>query len=471
MLRFATATADPERGALLQKVQERGTQIETALLFFDLEWAALDDELAEALLAADGLDFCRHHLRTRAPLPPAPAVRAGGADPRREGAHELQRVVAPVRGADRGDRRRRSRTPTSPSRSRSRCRGCSPPSATSAAPPPARSRAALEPGLRVRGYVLNTLLAEKMVDDRLRSYPHWLASRNLANEASDESVDGADRGGARPLRAAAPLVPAEGAAARRRPARRLRPDGRRSPTRTSRSRGRARRTSCSSRSPASRRSWPTPRGRSSTSAGSTRPVRPGKRGGAFCSYTVPSAAPYVMLNYTARRRDVLTLAHELGHGVHAALARHAGRVPLHDAADAGRDRERVRRDAGLRPPARGGADAGLPARAAGREHRGLDRDRVPPGRDEPLRAPRPHRRGASRASSRSTGSATCGRSRRRSCSATRSRSPTTTGSGGPTSPTSSTRRATSTRTRTGSCSRSRSTGATRSRARTSRPRT
>jgi oligoendopeptidase F len=54
------------------------------------------------------------------------------------------------------------------------------------------------------------------------------------------------------------------------------------------------------------------------------PVRPGKRGGAFCSYTVPSAAPYVLLNYTARRRDVLTLAHELGHGVHAALARHQG---------------------------------------------------------------------------------------------------------------------------------------------------
>ena len=64
MLRFATATADPERGALLQKVQERGTQIETRLLFFELEWAALDDERAEELLAADGLDFARHHLRT-----------------------------------------------------------------------------------------------------------------------------------------------------------------------------------------------------------------------------------------------------------------------------------------------------------------------------------------------------------------------------------------------------------------------
>ena len=48
--------------------------------------------------------------------------------------------------------------------------------------------AALEPGLRTRAYVFNTLLQDKAVDDRLRSYPNWLAARNLANEASDESV-------------------------------------------------------------------------------------------------------------------------------------------------------------------------------------------------------------------------------------------------------------------------------------------
>jgi len=54
------------------------------------------------------------------------------------------------------------------------------------------------------------------------------------------------------------------------------------------------------------------------------PPRPGKRGGAFCSYTVPSRHPYVLLNYTSRPNDVLTLAHELGHGVHAALARPQG---------------------------------------------------------------------------------------------------------------------------------------------------
>jgi oligoendopeptidase F len=50
------------------------------------------------------------------------------------------------------------------------------------------------------------------------------------------------------------------------------------------------------------------------------PPRPNKRPGAFCAYTVPSVHPYLLLNYTSRRRDVLVLAHELGHGVHAALA-------------------------------------------------------------------------------------------------------------------------------------------------------
>ncbi len=46
----------------------------------------------------------------------------------------------------------------------------------------------LEPGLRTRSFVLNTLLADKSVDDRLRHFDSWISSRNLANEASDESV-------------------------------------------------------------------------------------------------------------------------------------------------------------------------------------------------------------------------------------------------------------------------------------------
>ncbi len=50
------------------------------------------------------------------------------------------------------------------------------------------------------------------------------------------------------------------------------------------------------------------------------PVRPGKAPGAFAHPTVPSAHPYLLLNYQGRIRDVMTLAHELGHGVHQVLA-------------------------------------------------------------------------------------------------------------------------------------------------------
>jgi len=54
------------------------------------------------------------------------------------------------------------------------------------------------------------------------------------------------------------------------------------------------------------------------------PTRPGKASGAFSHPTVPSAHPYVLLNYQGKTRDVMTLAHELGHGVHQVLAAKQG---------------------------------------------------------------------------------------------------------------------------------------------------
>ena len=83
-------------------------------------------------------------------------------------------------------------------------------------------------------------------------------------------------------------------------------------------------------------------------------MRPGKRGGAFCAYTVPSHHPYLLLNWTSKRRDVLTLAHELGHGIHAYLSRPQGVFHQRHAADPGRDGIGVRRDGDLRPAARPG---------------------------------------------------------------------------------------------------------------------
>ncbi len=59
------------------------------------------------------------------------------------------------------------------------------------------------------------------------------------------------------------------------------------------------------------------------------PLRPGKSPGAFSASTVPSVHPYVLLNYQGRTRDVMTLAHELGHGVHQVLAGPQGALMSH----------------------------------------------------------------------------------------------------------------------------------------------
>ena len=76
----------------------------------------------------------------------------------------------------------------------------------------------------------------------------------------------------------------------------------------------------------SRPSSPRSAGASSTSRWIDAPLRPGKAPGAFAHPTVPSAHPYLLLNYQGSTRDVMTLAHELGHGVHQVLAGPQGQL-------------------------------------------------------------------------------------------------------------------------------------------------
>jgi oligoendopeptidase F len=319
-LRFATDQADPARGALLQRMQERATEIQTKLLFFELEWAALEDERADQLLEADGLDFCRHHLRAarryRPHLLTEPEERVlaeKSISSQSAWARLFSELTSALRVKLDGDE-----APLDVALSRLQAPDRDLRRATAEA-----VTDALEPGLRTRAFVYNTLIYDKAVEDRLRSYPHWLASRNLANEASDESVMAlieAVRGRydipQRWYVLKAKLLGIDKLADYDRVA----PvSGQDVSYSFSDARDLVLETYGSFAEEAGRVAQ-----RFFDERWVDAPARPNKRGGAFCSYTVPSVHPYVMLNFTARRRDVLTMAHELGHGLHAALAQPQG---------------------------------------------------------------------------------------------------------------------------------------------------
>ena len=223
-LLFAVDTADPATGALMARTEERATEIGNEILFVELEWAALDDARAEELIAADELAFCRHYLasarryrphllsepeerilsdkgltstsawvRLFSELTSAMTVELNGET------IGLEQGLSQLMSPDREVRRTAAEAVT----------------------------AGLAPGLRTRAFVFNTLLVDKSVDDRLRKYPSWIASRNLANEASDESVqaliDAVQARSDIPQR----WYAAQGAPARARAPRRLRPHGER----------------------------------------------------------------------------------------------------------------------------------------------------------------------------------------------------------------------------------------------------
>jgi oligoendopeptidase F len=322
MLAFSVDTADPKIGALMQRMQEKSTAIETKLLFFELEWAALDDDRAEELLAADGLETARHFLRSarryRPHLLSEPEEKIL-AEKAISGASAWSRLFSEQVSA------LQVTLPDEPEPvplDAALARLMSPDREVRRATAEAVT-AALAPGLRTRAYIFNTLLHDKAVDDRLRKYDNWLAARNLSNEASDESVQAllsAVRNryeiARRWYRLKAQLLGVDQLADYDRMAAVTQDD---EPVDWEDAKELVLATYADF----------TPElGDPARAFFDDRridaPPRPAKRGGAFAAYTVPSEHPYLMLNYTAKRRDVLVLAHEMGHGLHADLARPRG---------------------------------------------------------------------------------------------------------------------------------------------------
>ncbi len=323
-LLFAGDTSEPRYGALLQRVQERGTEIRNQLLFFELEWVTADAAAAEALLRDPALARRRHFLaalrRYRDHLLSEPEERVIGelANTGRNAFSRLfDELVAALRFqvSEAGETRELSEEQVlsllySPDRSLRR-----------------EAARALTAGLRANArplaFILNILVQDKATDDRLRRYAGAMDARHLANEIEPESVDS--------LLAACtaryPLV----ARYYRLKARLLGLDALEDYDRYAplaqvgeqRSFGEARRIVLDAYRDFSPELAHIAQ-RFFDEHWIDAELRPGKRGGAFCASTLPELHPYVLLNYTATLRDVMTVAHELGHGVHQVLAREQG---------------------------------------------------------------------------------------------------------------------------------------------------
>lgn len=323
-LAHAAQTDDARRGALVSMTRERRTQINKHLIFFDLEWVRVSDEAAKKVLSRPELARYRHYLDQKRAWKPhylsepeekildeksmtgrAAFVRLfdetiatirfpfehGG----ERASMSLQEINARLYDADRSVRKAAADGWT----------------------------AGLKENSRLLTYIFNVLVLDHHSDCGLRKFTDPLGPRNLANEISSEVVEAlmtaAERHhgtvqryyrlkgkllGISDLRDYDRYAP-------------LFPDMPRCDWET------ARRTVTESYEAFSPKAGSIVReffDRQWIDA----ELRSGKRSGAFSSSAVPSVHPYILMNFTDRLRDVMTLAHELGHGIHQYLSRPIG---------------------------------------------------------------------------------------------------------------------------------------------------
>ena len=319
-LNFATDMADSPRGALVARITEKGAQLDTQLLFFGLEIAALDDEAAEALLASPGLERWTHWFRSLRKFRPyllSEPEEKIITEKTVSGVSAWDRLFDELLGAMKVQL---DGTEMSFEEAMARLHSGDPDVRSTAA---AAVTESLAPGLRTRAYIFNTIVLDKSIDDRLRGYPTWLSARNLHNDTTDEAVQALiDAATARYdvvqryYTLKAKLLGVD----RIRFYDRFAPIGE-DPSKVPWDEAREIVTNAYA-------DFAEEAGDVAERFFSARwvdaPVRDNKRTGAFCATTVPGVHPYILMNYTGDRRSILTLAHELGHGLHGYLAQPLG---------------------------------------------------------------------------------------------------------------------------------------------------
>jgi len=319
-LAWATNTLDADAGALLQEVKEAYATFSRQLVFVEVEWAALDEDAARRRYDAPEMARYRHYLevqteRRRHVLSEKEervlitadltgrgawtrffdqALAAATFELRGETMSETD-VLAKLHSDDRSLRRDAAEALT----------------------------AGLERLAPTLAYVFNTVLLDKAEHDALRGFDTWVSARNASNEVDDAVVEALVASvtarydlAQRFYRLKARLLGVEEMADYDRYAPLPQASGEWS--------WEAAKESVIASYKAFRPKAGQVVARFFDERWIDAPAAVGKRGGAFSHSAVPSAHPYVLMNFTGRVRDVQTLAHELGHGLHQYLAREQG---------------------------------------------------------------------------------------------------------------------------------------------------
>lgn len=319
---WSTNTEDAKLGKLLQEANELGSELSQKLVFFDVEWMKVDDDRAEELINSKELFPWKHYLRVSRmykdhtlsedaeQVMSAKSVTGrsawnryfdetlGAARFELDGEEMTeQQVLSKLHSPDRELRKRahESLTETFTELSRSLT------------------------------FIFNTLLADKYTNDKLRGYDSWISSRNLSNQTDSETVEalitavtGRYELVQRYYKLKKKLLGVD----------EMFDYDRYAPIAKNRETIK----------------WERAKSMVLEAYGDFHPrmksiateffdkkwidaaIRPGKRGGAYSASTVTNVHPYVFMNFDGQLRDVQTLAHELGHGVHQYLSRKQGEL-------------------------------------------------------------------------------------------------------------------------------------------------
>ena len=319
---WSTNTEDPALGKLLQEASELGSEVSQKLVFFDVEWLKLDDEKATGIIESQELYKWKHYLRVS----------------RQYKKHTLsedaEKVMSAKSVTGRSAWNRYFDETLGAARFKFQGEDLPEQEVLSKLHSPDRdirkiAHESLTLGFKEHSrsltFIFNTILADKFTNDRLRNYENWIDSRNLSNQTDRQSVDalinavtGKYHLVQRYYRLKKSLL------------------------------GYDELYDYDRYAPLSKTSktivWGEAKEMVLDSFGEFHPnmaktaalffdnkwidaaIKPGKRGGAYSASTVTSVHPYVFMNYDGQLRDVQTLAHELGHGVHQYAARVQGEL-------------------------------------------------------------------------------------------------------------------------------------------------